>query len=383
MRFTRIQLRNWKNFQNIDIKVGPRVFLIGPNACGKSNFLDAIRFLRDLVLPGGGLRSACDARGGVSKIRCLSARGSSRLSIKVEMLIGDNEWSYQLEFTQEPYGKRRPVLKKEIVQRNGERILLRPDKYDDKDLVRLSQTYLEQISANADFREVADAFEKISYLHLVPQVVRGSKDLNVQSPAFQTYGHGLLERMASANKTTRRARFRRIEKALQTTVPQLTNLSIERDDRGVPHLNAKYEHWRPHGANQTEEQFSDGTLRLIGLLWALQDGEGPLLMEEPELSLHEAVVQHLPQLIYRALIMKRRTPRQVVISTHNATLLMDEGIGPEEVAAFYPMKEGTKIQLVNEIPHIRALMQENITAGNAAIPSTDPKDAHQLAFALD
>ena len=68
-----IQLRNWKNFRNVDLKVGPRLFLVGPNASGKSNFLDAIRFLRDLVLPGGGLHSACDARGGVSKIRCLSA----------------------------------------------------------------------------------------------------------------------------------------------------------------------------------------------------------------------------------------------------------------------------------------------------------------------
>ena len=383
MRFTCIQLRNWKNFQDVDIRIGPRVFLIGPNACGKSNFLDALRFLRDLVLPGGGLRAACEMRGGVSKIRCLFARTSPGVGIEAHMQIGQNSWSYEVEFTQEPHGKRRPVLKKEIVKRNDEQILFRPDKHDHEDPARLSQTYLEQISANAKFREVADAFEKISYLHLVPQVVRGSRELIVQSPTFQAYGHGLLERMAACNGRSRDARFRRIEKALKAAVPHLKNLEINRDDRGIPHLNAKYEHWRKHGASQTEEQFSDGTLRLIGLLWALQDGEGPLLMEEPELSLHEAVVQHLPQLIYRALIMKRRTPRQVMISTHNATLLMDEGIGPEEVAAFYPMNEGTKIQLVNDIDHIRALMQENITAGNAAIPSTDPKDAHQLAFALD
>ncbi len=383
MRFTRIQLRNWKNFQNIDIKVGPRVFLIGPNACGKSNFLDALRFLRDLVLPGGGLRAACASRGGVSKIRCLFARRSPGVGIEAHMQIGQDSWSYEVEFTQEPHGKRRPVLKKEIVQRNGDQVLLRPDKYDDKDPARLSQTYLEQISANAKFREVAEAFETISYLHLVPQVVRGSRDLNVQSSSFQAYGHGLLERMAAANKKTREARFRRIEQALKMTVPHLKNLEIHRDDRGIPHLAAKYEHWRPKAGRQTEEQFSDGTLRFIGLLWALLDGNGPLLMEEPELSLHEGVVQHLPQLIYRALIMKRKAPRQVMISTHSATLLMDEGIGAEEVAVFYPVEEGTIVHLANVIPGIRALMEENITAGNAAIPWTDPKDAHQLVFALD
>lgn len=383
MRFTRVQLRNWKNFQNIDIKVGPRLFLVGPNASGKSNFLDAVRFLRDLVLTGGGLRAACEMRGGVSKIRSLFVQSQCDIGIEVEMQIGQDAWSYELEFTQEKSGKRRPILKKEIVQRNGERILSRPDNYDDEDPVRLSQTHLEQISVNADFRGIADAFEKISYLHLVPQVVRGSRELIVQSPSFQAYGHGLLERMAASNANTRKARFKRIEEALKWTVPHLTNLSIEKDNGGIPHLQAKFKHWRPKAGRQTEEQFSDGTLRLIGLLWALQDGEGPLLMEEPELSLHEGVIQHLVQLIYRALNMKRRTPRQVMISTHSATLLMDEGIGPEEVAAFYPMKESTKIQLVNDIPHIRALMEENITAGNAAIPSTDPEDARQLVFALD
>ena len=386
MRFTRIQLRNWKNFQNVDIRIGPRLFLVGPNACGKSNFLDALRFLRDLVLTGddmtGGLRVACASRGGVSKIRCLYARSSSRVGIEVEMQNGDDKWSYQLEFTQQPRGKRLPMITKEIVLCNDKELCRRPNKQDKDDSARLSQTYLEQVSANAEFREIAEAFETISYLHLVPQVVRGSRELIVQSPAFQAYGHGLLERMAAANKRTREARFRRIQEAIRLTVPELTNLSIERDERGVPHLQAKYEHWRAHGADQTEEQFSDGTLRLIGLLWALQDGRGPLLMEEPELSLHEGVVQHLVQFFVRAGI-KLKNRRQMIVSTHSATLLMDKGIGPEEVAAFYPIKEGTEIQLAYDTAQIRDLMTEGISAGDAAIPSTDPEDAHQLVFAFD
>ncbi len=383
MRFTRIQLRNWKNFQNIDIKVGPRLFLVGPNASGKSNFLDAIRFLRDLVLTGGGLRAACEMRGGVSKIRCLSARSSSRVGIGVEIQIGQDAWSYRLELTQEPRGKRLPIITKEIVLFNGEERCRRPNKEDEDDPARLSQTYLEQISTNAKFREVAEAFEKISYLHLVPQVVRGSRELIVQSPAFQAYGHGLLERMAATPEKTQKARFRRIEEALRTTVPQLTNLSIERDDRGIPHLAAKYKHWRMHDANQTEEQFSDGTLRLIGLFWSLLDSRGPLLMEEPELSLHEGVVQHLPQLISRSMRIKRRGLNQVLISTHSATLLMDEGIAPNEVAVFQPEKERTCVQMTNDIPHIYALMNEKVTAGEVVVPTTAPKDARQLTFALD
>ena len=40
------------------------------------------------------------------------------------------------------------------------------------------------------------------------------------------------------------------------------------------------EHWRPDAGWQTETQFSDGTLRLLGLLWSVLDGTGPLLLEE-------------------------------------------------------------------------------------------------------
>ena len=70
-------------------------------------------------------------------------------------------------------------------------------------------------------------------------------------------------------------------------------------------------HWRPQGAWQTEDQFSDGTLRLLGLLWAILEGGGPLLLEEPELSLHPEVVRFLPQMFAR---MQRRSGRQIITS---------------------------------------------------------------------
>lgn len=81
---------------------------------------------------------------------------------------------------------------------------------------------------------------------------------------------------------TRAARLRRIKEALQVAVPQLQELELERDSKGTPHLIGRYEHWRKHDARQDEAQFSDGTLRLLGLLWAVLDGRGPLLLEEPD-----------------------------------------------------------------------------------------------------
>ncbi len=67
MRFTQIRLKNWRNFVEVDVEVANRVFLVGANATGKSNFLDAIRFLRDIVITGGGFQVAIQQRGGMKK----------------------------------------------------------------------------------------------------------------------------------------------------------------------------------------------------------------------------------------------------------------------------------------------------------------------------
>ena len=99
MYLSRIRLRNWKNFQSIDTPLGERCFVIGPNASGKSNFLDAFRFLRDVARDG--LRKAMDdTRGGVSAIRCLAARRYSQVEILVEIrdsaANGPPDWTYEL-----------------------------------------------------------------------------------------------------------------------------------------------------------------------------------------------------------------------------------------------------------------------------------------------
>ena len=72
--FTHISLRNWRNFTKAQVDLERRVFLVGANASGKSNFLDVFRFLHDLVSIGGGFQEAVRRRGGLSVLRCMAAR---------------------------------------------------------------------------------------------------------------------------------------------------------------------------------------------------------------------------------------------------------------------------------------------------------------------
>ncbi|HXG33496.1 MAG TPA: AAA family ATPase, partial [Bryobacteraceae bacterium] len=131
------------------------------------------------------------------------------------------------------------------------------------------------------------------------------------------------------------------------------------------------------GAWQTEEQFSDGTLRLIGLLWAAVEGGGPLLLEEPELSLHPEIVRFLPQMFART---QRRTGRQIILSTHSTDLLHDEGIGLDEVLLLQPSPEGTTVRRADEFDDIRRLLEGGLTPAEAVIPKTRPSNPEQLAL---
>ena len=44
MIISRLKLTNWRNFTEVDVPLRDRVFIIGPNASGKSNLLDARRY---------------------------------------------------------------------------------------------------------------------------------------------------------------------------------------------------------------------------------------------------------------------------------------------------------------------------------------------------
>lgn len=372
MRFTRIKLENWRNFLSVEVPLRRRMFLVGPNASGKSNFLDALRFLRDLADPQGGFQRATQIRRGVSQIRSLHAR-RGHVVIEVGVELKGEDWSYRIELAQD--NQRRPLIQREIVSHQDRIVLSRPDHEDELDVSRLTQTHLEQVSANKEFRALQEFFAKVRYLHIVPQLVREPERSVGRSK--DPFGGDFLEQLARTPKKTLDSRLRRITEALRVAVPQLQRLELERDERGVPHLKGLYEHWRPKAGWQTEDQFSDGTLRLLGLLWVLLDGNAPLLLEEPELSLHPEVVRYIPSVMTR---LGRKAGRQILVSTHSETLLSDLGIAPEEVLLLEPTREDTKVRLASTDPEILTLSQEGLAISESVIPRTAPRDAQQLAL---
>lgn len=379
MIISRIKLKNWKNFKEIDVPLRSRTFMVGPNASGKSNLLDVFRFLRDIAKPGGGLQNAVLDRGGVSKIRCLAARTHPDVEVEIHLSEFDSEeilWRYAIGIKQEPRGARLPFLTYEKVWKDEKLILNRPDKDDMKDKERLTQTHLEQINANKPFREITRFLESVVYLHLLPQLLKHPQSFTGPDLPGDPFGKGFLERISKVNEKTRNAWLRKIETALKIAVPQFKKFEFK-EENGRPHLEAVYEHWRPNGGKQKEDQFSDGTLRLIGLLWSLQDGDGLLLLEEPELSLNGAIVSRIPALIYK---LQKPKKRQVFITTHSLDLLSDNGISLDEILVLSPSTEGTTVFTASSIPEIRAMLDGGMSPAQAILPRTKPKNINQLTL---
>lgn len=395
MHISRIRVKNWRNFREAEVgDVADIVYLLGPNASGKSNLLDALRFLRDVAKSkGGGLQDAVDSRGGLSKIRCLHARKDTEVLLEIDLSDGSGErvWNYSLGFNLPGSGfDRVPQVTREEIWKfdrelEPEQLLNRPTPADSADPYQLRQTHLEQINANKEFRELAQFLGNITYVHLVPQLLKFGDQIGGRVIENDPFGQEFMTRIAACHERTRTARLKKIESALQKVVPHLQDLRFIKDEvTGRPHLEMKFRHHRPHGARQREDQFSDGTLRLISLFWLLQEvSEAPLLLEEPELSLNEEIVRELPRLIERTRKNSKNKGggRQVFITTHSHALLSNPGINSAGLLVIVPSSDGSEVRKVTD--REAAALAAGLSPAEAVLPTARKSGSiEQLSFAL-
>ena len=377
MYVSKLTLRNWRNFTKAEVNLGQTTYLIGPNASGKSNFLDVFRFMRDIVNPnGGGLQQALASRGGLSKVRSLEAKSPPEVKIEIELRESladsstDSDWKYVLWIKNKAGKKKIPVVAKEEVYKNGTIVLDRSKGEDKDDPELLTQTHLEQINMNKPFREIAKFFQGVRYLHLIPQLLKFGDQLSLGHIESDPFGQGLLEEIAETPAKTRKFRLGRIESILKSVIPNLEQLRFVKGDApSGPHLEMLYNHWRPNAGWLREDQFSDGTLRMIALVWVLMTSNNMILLEEPELSLHNKVVEQIPYMIYKMRQSRKKVSGQILISTHSESMLSDKSI----VGNYLILTPGTggaftTIQEPNEMD-IKA-MRAGLSPADVLLPKT-------------
>src|SRR5262245_7332163 len=83
----RVILRNYKSIESCDVRLRSLAFLVGQNGAGKSNFLDALRFVSDAL--SNSLERALRDRGGINEVRRRSGGGPTHFGIRIDFLLPD------------------------------------------------------------------------------------------------------------------------------------------------------------------------------------------------------------------------------------------------------------------------------------------------------
>lgn len=324
----RVQIRNYKSIGACTVSLYPLTVLVGRNGSGKSNFLDALRFVTDSLLTS--LDHAIRDRGGIEAVRRRSTGHPRNVAIALEMELPD--WhvaKYGFEIASKPRGGY--FLKQErltvyspsgsreagYLVESGTRVKPTnegmPPALDDR-------LYLVNASGLPQFRGVYDALCSMGFYSLNPAAMK-----ELQSPDA-----GELLHRDGANVASVIARLsldqsemkERIKEYLATIVAGITDvgrvalgpketLEFRQEVHGAAHP------WKFYAASM-----SDGTLRALGALVAVtqlvarKKSVSLVGIEEPETALHPAAAGALMDALREA-----ASHTQIMVTSHSPDLL--------------------------------------------------------------
>ncbi len=351
-----LRLHNWKSFQEATLYIDPLTIIIGANASGKSNTLDALLFLHR-VSTGVGIYQAINGDVNLSPLRggmewvCLKPNRQFTLKILTDGVSKNQDYSYQLtvqingtraevfkeELTLLSYGPRSNIPKEKVLyttreeesdspgipvyfstgtQGRGKRVDL------NRSYVVLSQT--ETLNLRKEVQEgakyVLAQLQKIFVFDPIPSHMRDYAPLSDKLLADGSNIAGVLAGLEEPGKTKAEAMLTRYLKAL----PERDIQRIWTEPVGKFKTDAMLyceEGWNRTATHEIDARgMSDGTLRYLAIVTALLTREpGSLLViEEVDNGLHPSRAHILLEML-RNLGKERRI--DVIVTTHNPALL--------------------------------------------------------------
>lgn len=348
---TRVVLRNYKSIAVCDVRLGPLTYMVGANGSGKSNFLDALHFVRDAL--ASTLDNALDERGGLSEVRRRSSGHPTHFGIRLEFILRDGQTGHYA-FNVGALSKGGYEVQTEECALPGkgkgpyfrlERGKLKESSESVFPVVTADRLALVAVSGLAAFHPVYEALTAMGFYNLNPKLIR-----ELQKPQDGRLLKPVGENIASVWNHLRRSKpesIEIIEEYLRTVVPMvrgvkriqvgpMESLEFRQDVAG-----SKYP-WEFHAINM-----SDGTLRALGVLTALFQGNqdySPSLIgiEEPETALHPAAASALREALQRA-----SEQTQVIVTSHSPDLLDSSSVPAESLLAVISESGETRIAPVD------------------------------------
>jgi predicted ATPase len=343
----RVVLRSYKSIARCDIHLQPLTFLVGQNGSGKSNFLDALHFVRDSLTSS--LDNALNERGGLDEVRRRSSGHPNHIGIRLEFRLKDGrEGWYAFSISALSSGGYEVQEEECVINGIGKGPFFRISKGQLRDssesafpAITNDRLALVAASGFTAFRPVFDSLATMGFYNLNPKVMR-----ELQKPQDGRLLKPVGENIASVINHLKRVapeRLTSIKEYLQSVVPMVQSLErkavgpmetleFRQDVAGAKHP------WRFLAQNM-----SDGTLRALGVLTALLQSNvdySPTLIgiEEPETALHPAASAAL-----REVLVEASNHTQVLVTSHSPDLLDDHRISGDAILAVLSEGGATKI----------------------------------------
>ncbi len=367
---TRIAIRNYKSIGKCDVKLGVLSMLVGRNGSGKSNFLDALRFVADALR--GSLDHAIRDRGGIEAVRRRSTGHPRNFFVRLELNLP--KWQiarYGFEIASKPRGGF--LVKRESLRvraANGgilaefrrEGAVVISASIEKMPPVLADRLYLVNASGLPAFRGVYDGLISMAFCNLNPEAMK-----ELQSPDAGELLHrdgGNISSVIARLSADSSVSIQRIKDYLGNIVEGITDvnrialgpketLEFRQKVVGSPHP------WKFYAASM-----SDGTLRALGTLVAVtqlaEQKERVRLVgiEEPETALHPAAAGALMDALHEA-----ATHTQVLLTSHSPDLLDHIDAKTDQLLAVKATEGNTEIAPIDDASS-KALSDSLYTAGD-------------------
>lgn len=373
MKLTHIAITNWRNFAHIEFDLSSRLFVVGPNSSGKTNLLGALRFLGDIGRRGlvaasedlGGpdryFRSGADSAAFVATFN--DTQNSTEFALFLRLMSAgpkstkrgsdaDQTFAFPMTdpLTGEPNDRYLDVH--QTITAGGKKPTDEGESFPVED-------------EEAQRTRVRQTLAGIRYIHPNPK-----KMLERSDRYDPDHGTGFFQHAGRFSDQQLDAVVDRIRPIMASVVPEVPNLSYQRMGLGTEVVFYSDTPVRGASGVYSHEQFSEGTLRLLGMLFdlaTLPRDTSVVLIEEPETFLQASVVRSLPSLLAEV-AMNRDV--QMVISTHSPELIDSELVLPSQVLMLRSENGETTGELLSESndPRIKAVV-------SAGLPKSQGIDA--------
>ncbi len=350
----RFHVKGFKSLTDVEVELAPLVVLFGPNAAGKSNFLEALFLLSRLAIeqtlsaafepplrgypleafgmPAGGLEELLRQDSSELTIEAdfQSARSNAapdlryRIAVRIQPKTGALEVAdeYLARLGKENGNGQAPRIER---QEGGAKLVVRQvgrqgsPRYE---LIGLNHSLVSdrQFSGESrypDFDQLRSELSAWQTYYLDPRLAmrepQPAKEVTDIGPRGESIAPFLYRLKESAPY---RKHFDAIRRALTAAIPTIQDLDVDLDPRrGTLDIVIEQE-----GTRFSSRVVSEGTLRVLALCClAANPWPGELIaFEEPENGVHPRRIEVIADLLASIALSKRS---QVVVTTHSPTLI--------------------------------------------------------------